>query len=271
MLTWAKEEMDRRYTLFGNHRVRNLPEFNKSEAVKSGEEPKLPYIVLIVDELAELMLDNNKKVLEGKIMSIAQKARAAGIHLILATQRPSVDVITGTIKANLPSRIAFTVKSIVDSRTILDECGAETLLGRGDMLYSPVGMDDPKRVQGAFVTDKEVLAISEYVRENNEADFDEEFATAIAKRNDEPETDGDEEEGDKEFDSLMPEVLKCVIESGSASTSMIQRRFSVGYARASRIIDQMELHKFIGPLEGSKPRAVYISREQYKELFGTDL
>ncbi len=132
-------------------------------------------------------------------------------------------------------------------------------------------MDDPKRVQGAFVTDKEVLAISEYVRENNEADFDEEFATAIAKRNDEPETDGDEEEGDKEFDSLMPEVLKCVIESGSASTSMIQRRFSVGYARASRIIDQMELHKFIGPLEGSKPRAVYISREQYKELFGTDL
>ncbi len=271
VLTWAKEEMDRRYTLFGNHRVRNLPEFNKSEAVKSGEEPKLPYIVLIVDELAELMLDNNKKVLEGKIMSIAQKARAAGIHLILATQRPSVDVITGTIKANLPSRIAFTVKSIVDSRTILDECGAETLLGRGDMLYSPVGMDDPKRVQGAFVTDKEVLAISEYVRENNEADFDEEFATAIAKRNDEPETDGDEEEGDKEFDSLMPEVLKCVIESGSASTSMIQRRFSVGYARASRIIDQMELHKFIGPLEGSKPRAVYISREQYKELFGTDL
>lgn len=271
VLTWAKEEMDRRYTLFGNHRVRNLPEFNKSEAVKSGEEPKLPYIVLIVDELAELMLDNNKKVLEGKIMSIAQKARAAGIHLILATQRPSVDVITGTIKANLPSRIAFTVKSIVDSRTILDECGAETLLGRGDMLYSPVGMDDPKRVQGAFVTDKEVLAISEYVRENNEADFDEEFATAIAKRNDEPETDGDEEEGDKEFDSLIPEVLKCVIESGSASTSMIQRRFSVGYARASRIIDQMELHKFIGPLEGSKPRAVYISREQYKELFGTDL
>lgn len=271
VLTWAKEEMDRRYVLFGNHRVRNLPEYNKSEVVRSGEEQKLPYIVLIVDELAELMLDNNKKVIEGKIMSIAQKARAAGIHLILATQRPSVDVITGTIKANLPSRIAFTVKSIVDSRTILDECGAETLLGRGDMLYSPVGMDDPKRVQGAFVTDKEVLAISEFVRENNEADFDEEFATAIAKRNDEPESDGDEEEGDKEFDSLMPEVLKCVIESGSASTSMIQRRFSVGYARASRIIDQMELHKFIGPLEGSKPRAVYISREQYRELFGTDL
>lgn len=271
VLTWAKDEMDRRYTLFGNHRVRNLPEFNKSDAVRSGEEQKLPYIVLIVDELAELMLDNNKKVLEGKIMSIAQKARAAGIHLILATQRPSVDVITGTIKANLPSRIAFSVKSIVDSRTILDECGAETLLGRGDMLYSPVGMDDPKRVQGAFVTDKEVMAVAEYVRENNEADFDEEFTAAITKRNDEPETDGDDEEDSKEFDSLMPEVLKCVIESGAASTSMIQRRFSVGYARASRIIDQMELHKFIGPLEGSKPRAVYISREQYKELFGTDL
>ncbi len=271
VLTWAKEEMDRRYTLFGNHRVRNLPEFNKSDAVKSGEEQKLPYIVLIVDELAELMLDNNKKVLENKIMSIAQKARAAGIHMILATQRPSVDVITGTIKANLPSRIAFSVKSIVDSRTILDECGAETLLGRGDMLYSPVGMDDPKRVQGAFVTDKEVLTVSEYVRDNNEADFDEEFTAAIAKREDETETDGDEDDDPKEFDSLMPEVLKCVIESGSASTSMIQRRFSVGYARASRIIDQMEVHKFIGPLEGSKPRPVYISREQYKELFGIDL
>lgn len=270
-LTWAKEEMDRRYMLFGSNKVRNLPEYNKSEVVKSGEEPKLPYIVLIVDELAELMLDNNKKVLETKIMSMAQKARAAGIHLILATQRPSVDVITGTIKANLPSRIAFSVKSIVDSRTILDQCGAETLLGRGDMLYAPIGLDDPKRVQGAFVTEQEISAVTEYVRANNEKDFDEEFTATITKRDDEPESDDGDEEDSKEFDSLMPDVLKCVIESGAASTSMIQRRFSVGYARASRIIDQMELHKFIGPLEGSKPRAVYISREQYKELFGIDL
>ncbi|MCI8412669.1 MAG: hypothetical protein HFE47_01045 [Clostridia bacterium] len=270
-LTWAKEEMDRRYILFGSHKVRNLPEFNKSDAVKSGEEQKLPYIVLIVDELAELMLDNNKKVLETKIMSMAQKARAAGIHLILATQRPSVDVITGTIKANLPSRIAFSVKSIVDSRTILDQCGAETLLGRGDMLYAPIGLDDPKRVQGAFVTEQEITAVTEYVRANNEVDFDDEFTAAITKRDEEPETSDEEDDDNKEFDSLMPEVLKCVIESGSASTSMIQRRFSVGYARASRIIDQMELHKFIGPLEGSKPRAVYISREQYRELFGIDL
>ena len=270
VLTWAKDEMDRRYMLFGTHRVRNLPEFNKSDAVKSGEQAKLPYIVLIVDELAELMMEN-KKVLEGKIMSIAQKARAAGIHMILATQRPSVDVITGTIKANLPSRIAFTVKSIVDSRTILDVGGAETLLGRGDMLYSPVGMDDPKRVQGAFVTDKEVLAVSEYVRANNEADFDEEFTATITKREEVSESEGEDDDDAKEFDSLMPEVLKCVIESGSASTSMIQRRFSVGYARASRIIDQMEMHKFIGPLDGSKPRAVYITREQYRELFGQDI
>lgn len=270
-LTWAKEEMDRRYILFGSHKVRNLPEFNKCEAVKTGEEQKLPYIVLIVDELAELMLDNNKKVLETKIMSMAQKARAAGIHLILATQRPSVDVITGTIKANLPSRIAFSVKSIVDSRTILDQCGAETLLGRGDMLYAPIGLDDPKRVQGAFVTEQEITAVTEFVRTNNETDFDDEFTAAITKRNDEAESDDGDDDNDKEFDSLMPDVLKCVIESGSASTSMIQRRFSVGYARASRIIDQMETHKFIGPLEGSKPRAVYISREQYKELFGIDL
>ncbi|MDE7395737.1 MAG: DUF87 domain-containing protein [Clostridiales bacterium] len=271
-LTWAREEMERRYVLFGKHCVRNLQEFNKCDAVKDGTEQKLPYIVMIVDELAELMLDsNNRKELENKIMSIAQKARAAGIHMILATQRPTVDVITGTIKANLPSRIAFAVKSMVDSRTILDECGAETLLGRGDMLYAPQGVSDPMRVQGAFVTDKEVAAVTEFVRDNNEADFDDEFTTAINKK-DEPESgeDGGDED-DKEFDSLMPDVLKCVIESGAASTSMIQRRFSVGYARASRIIDQMELHKFIGPLEGSKPRSVYISREQYKELFGIDL
>ena len=266
---WARDEMERRYKLFGKYCVRDLQGFNKSDAVKEGAEQKLPYIVVIVDELADLMLDPNHKELESNIMSIAQKARAAGIHLILATQRPTVDVITGTIKANLPSRIAFAVKSTVDSRTILDEGGAETLLGSGDMLYSGHGMNETMRVQGAYVSDGEVAAVADFVRNNNEADFDDEFVAAITKQ-DEPEMSEDGEEEDSEFDALMPEVLKCVIESGSASTSMIQRRFSVGYARASRIIDQMETHKFIGPLDGSKPRPVYISREQYKELFGSD-
>lgn len=270
-LTWAKDEMDRRYVLMSTHKVRNLAEFNKCDAVKSGEESKLPYIVLIVDELAELMLDSNKKELENKIVSMSQKARAAGIHLILATQRPSVDVITGIIKANLPSRIAFFVKSIVDSRTILDSSGAETLLGRGDMLYAPAGMEDPKRVQGAFVTEQEITAVTAYIRENNEADFDEEFTAAISKREEEHETSSDEDDN-KEFDDLMPEILKCVIESGSVSISMIQRRFSVGYARAARIVDQMEAKKFVGPNDGNnKPRAVYITREQYRELFGSDV
>lgn len=268
-LKWLRAEMERRYLLFGKYMVRNLQEFNKSDVVKDGTEEKVPYIVLIVDELAELMMANNRKELEDKIMSMAQKARAAGIHLILATQRPSVDVITGTIKANLPSRIAFSVKSMVDSRTILDQAGAETLLGRGDMLYAPLGFDDPKRVQGAYVTNEEVTTIASFVRENNQAEFDDDIKSAIAVREESTEIDAEEEE--KEFDDIMPDVLKCVIESGSASTSMIQRRFSVGYARASRIIDQMELHKFIGPLDGSKPRAVYISREQYKEIFGRDI
>lgn len=266
---WVKLEMERRYLLLSKYCLRNIQEFNKSEMVKDGTETKLPYIVVIVDELAELMMSNNRKELEDKIMSMAQKARAAGIHLILATQRPSVDVITGTIKANLPSRIAFAVKSIIDSRTILDQSGGETLLGRGDMLYAPIDYDEPKRVQGAYVTNEEVATVVDFVKDNNVCEFDREVENAIAVKEDLPQEEAMEEE--KEFDDLMPSVLKCVILTGQASTSMVQRRFKMGYARAARIIDQMELHKFIGPLDGSKPRAVYISREQYKELFGEEI
>ena len=265
---WLRNEMERRYLLFSKNMVRNLPEFNKCDAVKNGEEEKIPCIVLIVDELAELMMNQNRKDLEEKIMSMAQKARAAGIHLIMATQRPSVDVITGTIKANLPSRIAFAVKSVIDSRTILDSAGAETLLGRGDMLYAPIGVDDPKRVQGAFVTNEEVAAVVEYVKAHNEAIFDNEFKESITIREETEETSISDEE-DSGFDPLMPNILKLVIETGTASTSFIQRRFAVGYARAARIMDQMEMNRFIGPLEGgSKPRIVHITREQYFELFG---
>jgi len=271
---WLKEEMDRRYLLFSKHHlIKNLSDYNRCDAVKSGEAEKLPAIVLIVDELAELMLAQNHRDLEEKIMSMSQKARAAGIHLILATQRPSVDVITGTIKANLPSRIAFSVKSIFDSRTILDSKGAEALLGRGDMLFAPIGVDDPKRVQGAFVTNEEVSAVIEYVKAHNEAAFDTEFLRVISARDDSeknaPDDAGDDED-DSGFDPLMPNILKLVIETGTASTSFIQRRFAIGYARAARIMDQMEQNRFIGPLEGSKPRAVLATWELYRELFGDD-
>ncbi len=268
---YLKNKMEDRYKLFSNHIVRNIQEYNKLDVVKSGEEEKLPYIVLIVDELADLMISNDvsKKDLEDKIMSLAQKARAAGIHLILATQRPSVNVITGTIKANLPSRIAFSVKSGVDSTTILDQYGAETLLGRGDMLYAPLGFDEPRRLQGAFISNEEVTAVVDYVRENNEADFDEEFLKSLEVKDETPDPSSDEEES--EFDPLMQNVLKLVIETGTASTTFIQRRFAVGYARAARIMDQMEMHKFVGPSEGAKPRQIYISREQYKEMFGEEI
>ncbi|MCL2062701.1 MAG: FtsK/SpoIIIE domain-containing protein [Firmicutes bacterium] len=268
---YLKNEMERRYMLFAKNLARNLPEFNRCAAVKSGEEEKLPHIVLIVDELAELMISQNRKDLEEKIMSLAAKARAAGIHLILATQRPSVDVITGTIKANLPSRIAFSVKSVIDSRTILDSAGAETLMGRGDMLYAPIGVDDPRRVQGAFVTVEEVVTVVEYVKEHNEGIFDDDFKEAITVREEAPAASSAAEEDDDGYDPLMPKVLKIVVETGTASTSFIQRRFSVGYARAARIIDQMEQSGFVGPLDGGKPREVRITWDQYMELFGDKL
>ena len=268
---WAKTEMDRRYKLLSKYCARNVTEFNNSQAVKDGLEDKMYSIVIIVDELAELMLSNNHKEFEDRMTSVAQKARAAGIHLILATQRPSVNIITGTIKANLPSRIAFAVTSFVDSKTILDEAGAEALLGRGDMLYAPLDKPEPTRVQGAYVTTEEVASIVSYVRDNNEAYFDEDITTEIMSKKDPVVESAAGDDDDEGYDVLMKSVLKRVIESGQASTSMIQRRFSVGYARASRIIDQMESNKFIGPLDGSKPREVYITREQFKEIFGEDI
>ena len=261
--------MERRYQAFSALKVKNIGDYNKSEFVKSGQADKMPYLVMIVDEFGDLITDTeNRKLLENRIVSMAQKARAAGIHLILATQRPTTDVITGTIRANLPSCIAFAVRSNTDSRIILDVGGAETLLGRGDMLYSPVG-GDLQRVQGSYVEPEEISAITEYVRENNEADFDEEFTAAIKKTEEEASSDGNDE--DNGTDPLVPDVLKCVIGSGRVSTSMIQSRFSVGYARASRIIDQLELRKYIGPRESNNFRPVYITREEYKKIYGEDI
>lgn len=266
--TWAVNEMERRFEIFMEHRVRNLDEYNELEAVRKCEAEKLPFIVIIVDELADLMMTTKKEMgLEDKIMRLAQKARACGIHLILATQRPSVNVITGTIKANFPSRITFSVTSFQDSRTILDQGGAEKLLGKGDMLYAPSDAAEPKRIQGCFVSGSEVENIVNFVKENNPIEFDEKTANEI-NNTQKANHQGDSENSSDAFDSLMPDALKLVIEMGQASISLIQRRLVVGYPRAARIIDQMEKANFISPSDGSKPRTVYLTMEKYEELFG---
>lgn len=264
---WAIAEMERRFAVFMETKVRNLDEYNMLADVKNGEREKLPFIVIIVDELADLIM-TAKKDAEEKIMRLAQKARACGIHLILATQRPSVDVITGTIKANFPSRIAFSVTSFQDSRTILDQGGAEKLLGRGDMLYSPSDAAEPRRIQGCFVSGKEVEDIVEFVKQNNEVDYDSKVEMDINMPANKSNVNNDGESSESAFDSLMPEALKLVIENGQASISLIQRRLVVGYPRAARIIDQMEQANFISGSDGSKPRTVYITMEKYEELFG---
>lgn len=265
--SWAINEMERRFAIFMESRVRNLDEYNALDGVKKCEMEKLPFIVIIVDELADLIM-TAKKEAEEKIMRLAQKARACGIHLILATQRPSVDVITGTIKANFPSRIAFSVTSFQDSRTILDQGGAEKLLGKGDMLYSPSDAAEPRRIQGCFVTGNEVEEIVNFVKENNEKSFDNKVETEINNLSKSNSHSGDSDNSADTFDSLLPEALKLVIEMGQASISLIQRRLVVGYPRAARIIDQMEKSNFISPSDGSKPRTVYLTMEKYEELFG---
>lgn len=262
---WAINEMERRFGIFQETRTRNLEEYNNLPEVISGDMKKLPMIIIMVDELADLIMCSKKEI-EEKIMRLAQKARAAGIHLILATQRPSVDVITGTIKANFPSRIAFAVTSFQDSRTILDQGGAENLLGRGDMLYAPVDAAEPSRIQGCYVSGEEVYKIVEYVKENNPSDFDDEVETKISTS-----AKAGGEGGGGDFDALLPQALKMFIENGQASTSAIQRRFLVGYPRAARIIDQMEQAGFISAPDGSKPRSVYITMEQFEQTFGSNV
>ncbi len=266
---WLIEEMERRYTIFQNHYVKNLAEYNSQPEVLSGKEQKLPYLVLVVDELADLVVTSNKKELEERIIRLTQKARAAGIHLILATQRPSVDIITGSIKINLPTRIAFAVTNFMDSKTILDQGGAEKLLGRGDMLYSPRD-GEPIRVQGAFVDTPEVKAVVDFIKENNKSYYDQNIINEI---NSEGSHNGGGEAGGSynstpSVDSLMPDAMKVVIENGQASISMLQRRFAIGYQRAAKIIDQMEMAGFISPSDGSKPRTVYMTMADYNKYFG---
>jgi len=265
-LAWAVQEMDHRYNLFAEKGVRDLKGYNASleRETEDGTTGKLPQIVIIVDELADLMMVASKEV-EDSICRLAQKARAAGMHLVIATQRPSVDVITGLIKANVPSRIAFAVSSQIDSRTILDQVGAEKLLGKGDMLFYPASASKPIRVQGAFVSDNEVEKVVDFIKSNGVATYNEDILEEIEKSN-KSEGQIEKEAEDDDTDPLLMEAIDTVVEIGQASTSFIQRRFKVGYARAGRIIDQMEARGIISGYEGSKPRQVLITPERLNEL-----
>lgn len=257
-LNWAVQEMVNRYKLFADKAVRDIKGYNELMA-RTGEQPMMPQIVIIIDELADLMMVAPNDV-EDAICRLAQMARAAGMHLVIATQRPSVDVITGVIKANIPSRISFAVSSQIDSRTILDMAGAEKLLGRGDMLLHPVGKSKPVRVQGANITDAEVEKVVDYVKSQGSVSYDEDIIEGINSEDSSASNDS----GDN--DELLPRAIELVIDAGQASVSLIQRKFKVGYARAARIVDQMEARGIVGGFEGSKPRQILISRQQWQEM-----
>ncbi|MBO5873126.1 MAG: DNA translocase FtsK 4TM domain-containing protein [Clostridia bacterium] len=266
-LGWAVSEMEKRYKMFAASNVRDLDGFNRL-AENDEDLQKLPRIVIIIDELADLMMTAPKEV-EDSINRIAAKARAAGMHLIIATQRPSVDVVTGVIKANIPTRVAFAVSSQIDSRTILDHAGAEKLLGRGDMLYSPIGATKPSRIQGCFVSDEEVEAVTDFVKQDHTTEYDQEVMDEIERQAafDKKDKGAVSSDGDDAGDSdpMLNAAIEVVVENGQASTSMLQRRLKLGYARAARLVDEMEERGIVGPYEGAKPRQVLITREQWME------
>lgn len=264
-LAWAVQEMENRYQVFASKGVRDIKGYNELMK-KEKENSVLPQIVIIIDELADLMMVSPKDV-EDSICRLAQKARAAGMHLVIATQRPSVDVITGIIKANIPSRISFAVSSQVDSRTILDMAGAEKLLGKGDMLFYPSGAPKPTRVQGAFISDQEVEKVVDFIKANGEVTYNEDIIEQIENANKtEKELEAEQAADDDGADPLLMEAIDTVVDTRQASTSFIQRRFKVGYARAGRIIDQMEERGIISGYQGSKPREVLMSKEKWQEL-----
>ena len=269
-LQWAVTEMMRRYKAMSDAGVRDLESYNGIIETE-GEGQKLPQIVVIIDELADLMLVAAKEV-EESICRIAQMGRAAGIHLVIATQRPSADVITGLMKANIPSRIAFAVASAMESRIILDTQGAEKLVGRGDMLYSPIGTGKPVRVQGCFVSEAEVESVATYVKEHFNTDYDQGVMEEIERKAaqtgsgkatvSDPEPNGDELGGDE----MLPAAVDVILETGQASVSMLQRRLKLGYARAARIVDEMEEKGIVGPFQGSTPRAILVTKEQWQAM-----
>ncbi len=269
-LQWAVFEMMKRYKLFSEHNVKDLAGYN-ALAKTTDELEHLPSVVVVIDELADLMLVAAKEV-EESICRVAQMGRAAGVHLVIATQRPSSDVITGLMKANIPSRIAFAVASSLESRIILDNSGAEKLIGKGDMLYAPLGIGKPIRVQGCFISPEEIERVVDYVKSTGEADYSDEVMRKIEESVQEKDKGGksaapapqDEDSG--EADELFPAAVDVVLELGQASVSMLQRRLKLGYSRAARLVDQMEEKGIVGPFEGSKPRALLITKEQWQEM-----
>ena len=261
-LHWAVAEMERRYKAFADDHVREINSYNAQAS------EKMPFIVIIIDELADLMMVAKVDV-EDAILRLAQKARAAGIHLILATQRPSVDVITGIVKANIPSRVAFAVSSQTDSRTILDMGGAEKLLGKGDMLFYPIGINKPVRVQGAFVSDDELNKIVEFIKKQSiPIEYSEEVTKQILS-SDNKNANGYDSDNDLMGDELFEDAVRLIMDTGQASSSMLQRKFRIGYTRAARLVDCMEELGIVGQSIGSKPRELTMSRQEIEERFFT--
>ena len=270
-LQWAVTEMMRRYRAMSDAGVRDLESYNSIMEAEGNADAKLPQVVVIIDELADLMLVAAKEV-EESICRIAQMGRASGIHLVIATQRPSADVITGLMKANIPSRIAFAVASAMESRIILDTQGAEKLVGKGDMLYAPIGCGKPKRVQGCFVSEAEVEAVASYVKANYITNYDQQVMEEIEKKaaqtGNKPATASEAEPNADETigDEMLPAAVDVILETGQASVSMLQRRLKLGYARAARIVDEMEERGIVGPFVGSKPRAILVTKEQWEAM-----
>ena len=272
-LQWAVTEMMRRYRMMADAGVRDLESYNKQARMSADDELEpMPQIVVVIDELADLMLVAAKEV-EESICRIAQMGRASGIHLVIATQRPSADVITGLMKANIPSRIAFAVASAMESRIILDTAGAEKLVGKGDMLYAPLGQGKPKRVQGCFITDNEVQDVVTFIKDSSEAEYSDSVMAEIDKKAAESGKSGSGSSGNtaaetesSDGDEMLPAAVDVILETGQASVSMLQRRLKLGYARAARIMDEMEERGLVGPFEGSKPRQLLITREQWQAI-----
>ena len=267
-LQWSVVEMLKRYRLFSEIGVRDIEAYNRH--CQSSGEATLPRVVIVIDELADLMMIASKDV-EESICRVAQMGRAAGMHLVIATQRPSADVITGLMKANIPSRIAFAVSSTLESRIILDQGGAEKLIGMGDMLFSPVGVGKPIRIQGAYVSDEEREEVIQFIKEGagetQKNDEIEEYMNKAAEdKNSDSASSDKEEKAMGGYDEMLPQAVEVVLETKSCSVSMLQRRIKLGYSRAARIVDQMEELGIVGPYEGAKPRSVVVDRDGWMEI-----
>ena len=275
-LQWAVYEMMKRYKTFSELGVKKLEEYN-ALALQREDVPHMASVVVVIDELADLMTVAAKEV-EESICRVAQMGRAAGMHLVIATQSPRADVITGLMKANIPSRIAFAVKDAINSRIILDATGAEKLVGRGDMLYAPIGSSKPTRVQGCYITPEEIERVVSFVKSTGEAQYSDEVMQKIEenvqekeRKNGSPSSGGEPAE-DEGTDELLPAAVEVILETGQASVSMLQRRLKLGYSRAARLVDQMEQKGYVGPFEGSKPRQLLITRAKWQEIqMGTPL